>query len=94
MNDIQRTVLGIAVMALIVVILFFVPWRIEPEDEIKWAPAYRQPVSSVRSYASELHDTSYAYKDGRIAVGVLVMQILAIGVVGGIAFAVSADKRD
>ncbi len=94
MNDRQRTVLGVAVMALIVATLFFVPWRIESTDEIKWAPAYRSPVSSVRSYSTELHDTSYAYNDGEIAVGIYVLQILAIGAAGGAAFVASAGDRE
>lgn len=94
MNERQRTVLGVAVIALIVVILFFVPWRIESTDEIKWAPAYRQPVASVRSYKSDLHDTHFAYEDGEIALGVFALQILGIGLVGAAAFLISADDRD
>lgn len=93
MNDRQRTVLALALSALILVGVFFVPWQIDGTDVITWAPAYRQPISSVRSYTSELHDTSYTYTEGEVAVGILVLQLLAVGVVSGAVFVVSGDNK-
>lgn len=91
MNDHQRTVVAIAVVLLLIAPMFFVPWRTGPESELQFAPIYRPPVSHVRSYASELHDTRYAYDEGSIAVDLLALEMAMIGLIGWAAYAVSAD---
>lgn len=77
MNDSQKTVFGVAAVALLIAILFFIPWRMEPSGELAWAPIYRQPMSEARSYATDLHDTALVYESGEIAVGAFALEILA-----------------
>lgn len=94
MNDRQRTVVGIVAVALIIAALFFVPWRTAPEGEVAWAPVYRSPISQVRSYASELHDTDLRYGEGHVAFGLLVLELAGIGLLGWGAYVLSADARE
>ncbi len=44
MNHTQRGVLGTTVIALFVVALFYIPWRIESTGNVMWAPFYRNPA--------------------------------------------------
>ena len=93
MNEAQRTVLAVAVVALIIATVFYVPWRVQPTEEIKWAPIYRQPVSYVRSYNdaySQEGSSRFSYDDGEVAVGILALEIVGLGVAGWIAFLFAA----
>ena len=65
--------------------------RIESSEEIEWAPAYRPPVTHARSYAEGTGGSRYIYEEGEIAFGILVLEVLAIGVVGGVAFVFSSE---
>jgi len=94
MNDRQNTVVATVVAALILVPLFLCPWRVESSDEIKWGPIYRPPASYVRSYddrRSSQGSSRYAYDGGEIAVDILVLEILAVGAVGGVLYVLTAD---
>lgn len=94
MNDKQRTVLGVATVALIIAIIFFVPWRVESMHAVKWAPIYRAPITYYPSFENNRIVDRYIYENGHIAAGLYVLEILVIIVVGGVAYTISARSTN
>lgn len=86
MNDRQNTVVATVVAALILMPLFLIPWRVTPSEEVKWGLIYRPPMSYVRSYddrQSSQGSTRFECDEAEVATGVLALQVLAIGGLGG-----------
>lgn len=94
MNDRQNTVVATMIAGLILVLVFFCPWRVESSDDIEWSPIYQPPISYVRSY-DDARGRYGGYRleaeDAHIAVDILALELLAIGIVGGVFYMVSAD---
>lgn len=82
MNEKQRMVLGTTAVALILAVMFFVPWRVKSSDEIKWAPMYRQPVSYSHTYATNRPGSRYVHDEAEIEIGFFLLEILTIGAAG------------
>lgn len=99
MNDRQQQVVAAAVAFIILVVVFLCPWRAESSGEIRWSPIYQPPMSYVRSY-----DNAYGSQGGsriksdeaHIAFGLLTIEVLAVGVAGGVlyVFFAESDKVD
>lgn len=95
MNDKKRTVLGVGVVTVILAAMFFVPWRIESSDELKWSPIYRQPVTYSQTYETRSPGARYAYDEARIDVGFFLLEILAIGAASATGYVLaSGDEKD
>lgn len=88
MNEKQRTVLAIVAAAMILAVLFFAPWRVKSSDEIKWSPLFRPPVSHSLTYETQQPSSRYTYDEAEIALGIYVIEILAIGLIGWIAYVI------
>ena len=88
MNKLQQDVLGTTVIALILAVMFFVPWRVE-SGGIEWAPFYREPISWVRSYGGGSYLT---YLEGEVAYGIMALEVLAIGALGWVGYVVTSDR--
>ena len=73
-------------MALIIAALFFVPWRAEYSDELKWAPVYRNPIVVLQTRVGSAIDTQYVEETGERAYGVYLLQLFLIAGVGALAF--------
>lgn len=69
-------VIAATAATLLLVLLFFVPWRVEGLDHIMWAPMYRPPISQV--------GLQTIYETGQIAYDLLVLQLLGISALGWI----------
>lgn len=82
MENKQSAILGTLVAALFISTFFFVPWRMESSGDLAWAPAYRPPVTVEQSVRDETVRSVVRYEEGEVAVGVFVVQLLAILAVG------------
>lgn len=91
MSQRQRFVLGVVAAAFVLAVMFYVPWRVEPSDKVKWAPIYRQPVSYVRSYEDGRDISRFVYEDGEVAFDIFVLEVLVIGAAGRAAFLLASD---
>lgn len=97
MNDRQNTVVATVVAALILVPVFLCPWRIESSGEIRVSPVYQPPISYV-----QLHDPNrggtkrsrFESEAAEIAIGVLGLEVLAVGAVGGVLFVLASDRSN
>ena len=97
MNDRQYQVVATVVSGLLLVVLFLCPWRVESTGEIRWSPVYQPPMSYVRSYndAHGIRGSSRIESDeAHIAVGLLVLEVLVLGVAGGAAYMLSAGSDE
>lgn len=97
MNDRQNTVVATVVAGLVLVLLFLCPWRVESTGEIKWSPIYQPPMSYVRSYDDEYSSQGSSRiesDEARIAVDILVLEILAVGVAGGVLYMLNSDMDE
>lgn len=62
--------------------VFLAPWRIEDTGEIAWAPLYRQPAQYSRTYDGG-GGVRISEVESALALDVMILQVIAIGVVGG-----------
>lgn len=97
MNERQNQVVATVVSGLLLVVLFLCPWRVESTGEIRWSPIYQPPMSYVRSY-DDTRGTQGSSRiesdEAHIAVGVLALEVLALGVAGGLAYLLSAGSDE
>lgn len=94
MSEKQRLILGLTICAVLLAGLFFMPWRITASDELAWGPIYRPPVSHALSYQHSTPGARYTYETAERALGVYVLQLLAIGALGGIAYRLRAGTAE
>jgi len=94
MNQIQRTIFGTAVIALIVAALFYVPWRIESTGNLAWAPFYRNPVMGRSTQFTESIDARFVRLKGQPVYGIYALQLIIIGSAGAAAYWFARDEND
>gem|GEM_PF-5937139 len=94
MNHNQRGVAGTVAIALLVAALFFIPWRIESNGKLAWAPFYRNPVMQRSISMTEQIDTQFVRLKGRPVWGLYAFQLVMIGVVGGVVYRMARDAPD
>lgn len=95
MNDRQNTVVATAVAALVLVVVYLCPWRVESSEEITWSPIYQPPLSYVRSYDDEYSakgSSRIESEEAEIAVDVLTLEVLLVGAAGGALYLYTADS--
>lgn len=90
MSEKQRLILALTICSLLLAGVFLMPWRITSSGELAWGPIYRPPVSHALSYQQSTPSARYTYETAERALGVYVLQLLAIGAIGGIAYRLSA----
>ncbi|MEX0601684.1 MAG: hypothetical protein WD021_01380 [Rhodothermales bacterium] len=83
MENKESAIVGTLVAALFISTFFFVPWRMERSGDLKWAPAYRPPVTVEQSVRDETVRSVVRYEEGEVAIVVFVVQLLAIAALGG-----------
>ena len=93
MNEKQRTVLATFAAAMLLAVMFFVPWRLASSEEIRWAPLYRPPVTHSLTYETDLPGSRYTYPEAEIALGIYILEIVGIGLAGWVAFTVSSSTQ-
>jgi len=97
MNDRQQQVLAATVSGLILVVVFLCPWRDASTGEIRWSPIYQPPMSYVRSY-DDTHGTKGSSRieteEAHIDFGILALEVLALGVAGGVLFMLSKSPEE
>lgn len=89
MSEKQRLILALTICSLLLAGVFLMPWRITASDELAWGPIYRPPVSHAMSYQHSTPGARHTYATAERALGVYVLQLLAIGAIGGIAYRLS-----
>lgn len=97
MTDHENTVLAATITGLVLVFVYLCPWRVQATSEIKWSPIYQEPLTYQETY-----DLEYGTKGGsrvekeeaEIAYGILILQLIAVGGAGGLAYAVVNSKED
>lgn len=97
MNDRQNTAIATMVAGLCLVLLFLCPWRVESTQEIKWSPIYQPPMSYTRSYNDEYASQGRSRiesDEAQIAVGILMLEFVAVGIVGGVLYVLSSDADE
>ncbi len=97
MNDRQNTVVATVTAGFLLVTVFFCPWRIQTSEEITWSPIYQPPISYVQSHDARRSDQEVSwleYEDAEIAVDLLLLQVLALGAVGGGLYLLVADREE
>lgn len=97
MNDRQNTVVATIAAALVLIPLFFCPWRVTSSDAITWGPIFRPPATYVRSYdnrQSREGSTRLEYEQGEIAVGIMALEVLAVVAVGGVVYVLTGDIEE
>lgn len=97
MNERQNMVIATAVVSLILVVVYLCPWRIESSEELQWSPIYQSPMSYVRSYDTEYGregSSRIESEEAHIAVDVLIMEVLAVVVAGGMLYLFFSDSED
>ena len=92
MNHNQRGVAGTVAIALLVAALFFIPWRIESNGKLAWAPFYRNPVMQRSIRMTEQIDSQFVRLKGRPVWALYVAQLVAIGAVGGVVYWMARDE--
>jgi len=86
MTEHQNAVLATTIAGLILVTVFFCPWRVEPRDELTWSPVYQPPLTYVRTFDADRGRTGGSRIEGpeaEIAYDVLALQGLAVVLAGG-----------
>jgi hypothetical protein len=97
MNDRQNTVVATVVSGLILVVVFLCPWRVESSGELEWSPIYQPPMSYVRSYDADYGrqgGSRIDAEDAEIAVDILVVEVLALLVGGGLFYVFTSDSAE
>jgi hypothetical protein len=82
MNQIQRSIAGTTVIALIVAALFYIPWRVEVTGDLTWAPFYRNPIMGRSSRITGAIETRLVELKGRPVWALYAVQLALIGSVG------------
>lgn len=77
----ERATIATLVATLVVVMLFFIPWRIDRNNEIVWAPFYRPPITHTTTF-QELGGARVNYEKGEVAYDILLLQVLGVLAVG------------
>lgn len=95
MRDAQRTVLATLAAAVLLVGVFFVPWRVAETGEVEWGPVYLSPASYTYTFATPEGGSSLRYheEEASIAFGLLAVELGAVLLVGWVAYRV-AGQRD
>ena len=98
MTERQNTVVATTLAGLILVTVFFCPWRVEPRDELAWSPIYQPPLSYVHTFDPGGGRAGGARIEGpeaQIAYDVWALQVLAVGLAGGTAYVLAegADRE-
>jgi len=83
-NPKQKAVIATTVATLVILLLFFIPWRIDRTEEIVWAPIYRSPISHATTF-QELGSARMNYETGEVAFSVLFLQVIGVITVGWLA---------
>lgn len=95
MNDRQQQVIAAVVSGLLLVVVFLCPWRVESSGELRWSPMYQPPMSYVRSY-DDTHgikgSSRIESEDAHIDYGILALEILALGLGGGVLYMLAAGS--
>jgi hypothetical protein len=94
MNKQQNTVVATAVASLILVTVFLCPWRIESSDELRWSPIYQSPMTYVRTYEAQHGGSRIKPEEAHIAVGILVLEVVAVIVTSGMLYIFFEDSED
>ena len=92
MNEVQRTILAVAVVALILSAVFLVPWRVEGRAGVVWGPVFREPIAYVRTYEYRKGGYRLESTEGQVDVGTLAAQVLAIVVLAGLGFVLAKEE--
>lgn len=79
----QEVAVATTVGALIVAVLFFIPWRLERTGELIWSPFYRSPLSHTSPF-QELGNAHVYYESTQVAFDILFLQVLSIIAIGWI----------
>lgn len=74
-----------AASVLILVVLFFMPWRIEATGEIAWAPVYRPPIDYVTTFQEVDNALVRYYETAEVAWDILLLQLAGIAALGWVA---------
>ena len=94
MNEKQRAVAGTVAIALLVVALFYVPWRVESTGDLKWAPFYRNPVVERSTLMGESIESRFIRLKGRPVWSLYLLQLMAIGASGALVYWLVRDESD
>lgn len=84
-NRSRGVVVATAAAVLILVVLFFIPWRIEATNEIAWTPIYRPPVDYVTTFQEVDSAMVSYYETGRVAWDILFLQLTGVAAVAWVA---------
>jgi hypothetical protein len=92
MNDRQNTVVATTVVALVLGTIFLCPWRVSSSGDLRWSPIYQSPLTYTRTYGPDEGRSTRieAADDARVAYGILALQVIAVGAVGGIGYRMAA----
>lgn len=97
MNDRQNTVVATVIAGLVLAVVFFCPWRVEPSDDIRWSPIYQTPMSYVRvcdpGYGTE-GGSRVESEDAHVAVDILALEVFAIIAAGGLLYVLLEDSEE
>lgn len=95
-SDRQNTVLATTLAGIILVTVFFCPWRVETSRGVAWSPIYQQPMSYVQSDEGQTHRgiSQIEYDDGEIAIDLLLLQVLAVAATGGVLYVLTGKRED
>lgn len=97
MNDRQNTVVATVIAGLLLLTVYFCPWRVQTTGEITWSPIYQTPISHVQSHDDRRSNQGRSwleYEDAKIAVDLLLLQVLVLGAVGGGLYLLAADPEE
>ncbi len=94
MNEQQNIIVATGVASLILVIVFLCPWRIESSNELRWSPIYQSPMTYVRTYDVQQGGSRIESEEAHIAIGILVLEVLAVIVAGAVLYVFFADSED
>ena len=77
----RRAVIATTAAMLVLVLLFFIPWRVEGSSEVMWAPIYRPPVKFITTF-QEMGGFRGSYQTGEVALDILLLQLVGISALG------------
>ncbi|MBO6575690.1 MAG: hypothetical protein JJ896_11855 [Rhodothermales bacterium] len=86
MNHNQRGALGTAVIAFLIVAVFYIPWQVEPSGDLMWAPFYRGPVEVQAQRIEALMGSRYVLLEGTRLWWLHLLQLAGIAGIGYWAF--------
>jgi len=79
----QEVAVATTAGALVVAVLFFIPWRVESTGDLVWSPLYRRPFSHTSPFEA-LRDAQVYYESVQVAFDIFVLQVLSIAAIGWI----------